>query len=336
MSDSMAVPPSQDSGLFGVDLEMDRNSVIIIGVPWEATASYGRGTSQTPQALIPASHQLDFFDLRLGREFGDAVGMLPINEEWAQWNESSRVLADEVRQKGLDEKTRALHIAEVNRVSQALNEAVYTQTRDLLRKGKKVGVLGGDHSTPLGAMLAIYEKWPDMGVLHIDAHHDLRKAYEGFVYSHASIMYNLLNQVGDMALVSVGIRDFCQEEYLYARGHEKVTTWYDAHLQKSLSRGTNWEHMCRQIVDGLPEQVYISMDIDGLDPALCPHTGTPVPGGLNFGQANCLLEWVVETGREVVGFDLCEVAPHKTDPENEWDLNVGARMLHKLCSLTET
>ncbi len=331
MSDSMSQPPSTEAGLFGVELDRERDKIVIIGAPFEATASYGGGTSQTPEAIIAASHQLDFFDLGLKAEFGDQVGMLPFNKEWREWNALAKAMVDETRREGTAPEKREVLVEKVNAISEKLNAAVEREARNLLDQGKIVGVLGGDHSTPLGAMKACHSHWPDMGVLHIDAHHDLRCAYEGFTWSHASIMYNLLHEIGPMPLVSVGIRDFCKEEHQMAAELEHVFTWYDAHLKAALFKGETWRACCERIIADLPKNVYVSFDIDGLDPSLCPNTGTPVPGGLDFQQACYLLELVRESGRNIIGFDLCEVAPDSENPENEWDLNVGARILHKLC-----
>ncbi len=329
----MQDPPEPGAGLFGVCPRED--TIRIIGVPWEPTASYGRGASRTPQALVPASHQLDFYDGFLAGEFGETVGMADINEDWLALNERCIKLAKPIiAAGGAGNHQLAQAQAEVNEASQRINSELYELAGMLLNQGKLVGVLGGDHSSPLGLMKACLEFFPGTAVLHIDAHHDLRVAYEGFTYSHASIMYNLLNEVEQLtALTSVGIRDFCSEEHQLAEEHPKVVSFYDRDLKRALFQGRSWQSCCAPILETLPESVYISFDIDGCSPEFCPNTGTPVPGGLSYDQAVYLLESVVESGRRVVGFDLCEVAPDPHHPDREWDLNVGARLLHKLCVL---
>jgi agmatinase len=174
-----------------------------------------------------------------------------------------------------------------------------------------------------------------MGILHIDAHADLRRAYQGFVQSHASIMYNVLHDLPALGrLVQVGVRDLCDEEA--ARIEEsggRIRTFFDAELHSEKLAGVSWARLCDGIVAALPTDVYISFDIDGLDPALCPHTGTPVPGGLSFNEATALLKAVVASGRRIVGCDLTEVAPapnRSAGGSTDWDENVGSRLLYKL------
>ncbi len=171
----------------------------------------------------------------------------------------------------------------------------------------------------------------EYGVLHFDAHHDLRAAYEGFTWSHASIMRNALEKIQHIeTMVQVGIRDYCEEELDYCTAQvDRVLPYYDRALSRRLFGGESWANIAREIVEHLPENVWVSLDIDGLDPRFCPNTGTPVPGGLDFNQTNFLLGEVARSGRHIIGFDLCEVSP-AADGKNEWDANVGARLLYKL------
>ena len=196
-----------------------------------------------------------------------------------------------------------------------------------------MGVIGGDHSVPFGAIRAHAERG-ELGILHIDAHADLRDAYEGFACSHASIMRNVMTRVpGVLRLVQVGIRDVAKSEIDFiAASNGRIVTHFDERLAEQKLEGASWRVLCDAIVADLPPRVYVSFDIDGLDPQLCPHTGTPVPGGLSFQEACLLLKRVVETGHRIIGFDLNEVAP---GPEgDEWDANVAARLLYKLCGWT--
>ena len=328
-------PPAKDAGLFGTFFHESECFLHIIGVPWEPTASYGRGASQTPREMVKPSHQLDFFDLRTKRDLAALIGMLPEEPSWRVWNEEAMELADQMTSGQLREGQKRATLERVNALSMKLNDAVYQVAMEKLGQGRSIGVLGGDHSSPLGAMKAVFEKHPTAGTLHIDAHHDLRIAYEGFTYSHASIMHHLLTETPSLGnLVSVGIRDFCSEEFAYAKRHPRIHTFYGPDLDDHLFRGISWQTLCGRILEPLPSEVYISFDIDGLKPSLCPHTGTPVPGGLDYAQVCFLLNQLVESGRHIVGFDLCEIAPNRTNPNDEWDLNVGARILYKLCCLT--
>jgi agmatinase len=211
-----------------------------------------------------------------------------------------------------------------------MNAWVYAQVGGWLGRDRLVGVLGGDHSVSFGAIRACAERYPGLGVLHFDAHADLRPAYEGLKWSHASIMYNVLQELPQVArLVQVGVRDFGDDEDALIREQaERVRTYFDADLRTKLFDGETWHRLALRVAADLPPHVYVSFDVDGLDPALCPHTGTPVLGGLSFPEASAVLRALVETGRRIVGFDLVEVAP---DPSgrSEWDGNVGARVLYK-------
>lgn len=230
-----------------------------------------------------------------------------------------------------DNKFMSKTLREVNAGSVFLNEWVYEQTKDLLDAGKLVGLLGGDHSTPLGFFKAIAQKHGEFGILQIDAHCDLRKAYENFNYSHASIMYNALEEIPQVTkLVQVGVRDYCEEEWDYIAAHkERVATYFDKDIRERQYEGQTWKAIANEMISQLPQTVFISFDIDGLDPKLCPHTGTPVQGGFETEQIFYLFKLLMQSGRKVVGFDLNEVGVS----HDEWDENVGARCLFKLCSM---
>ncbi|MCB1043762.1 MAG: agmatinase family protein [Acidobacteria bacterium] len=329
------VPPAPDAGLFGYEYDPDHSLVVVIGVPWEPTVSYGRGTSQTPRALVPASHQLDLFDPLVNGSFGACVGMLPLNPNWLELNDQCcGKAAPIVAAGGVISDDLQSDLAFINACSEQLNRELKAEVTALLDTGKVVGILGGDHSSPYGSILAHFDRYPRMGVLHIDAHADLRVAYEGFLHSHASIMYNLIHEIPELSrLVSVGIRDYSEDEFRIAENHPSIRTYYDRDLKRQSYRGRTWDDVCREICDQLPTDVYVSFDVDGLNQQYCPHTGTPVPGGLSYGEAIHLLESVVHSGKRIIGFDLVEVVPNLSCPTDEWDLNVGARLLHKLCCL---
>ena len=222
------------------------------------------------------------------------------------------------------------HLKTVNEACQEMVDKVAMETGEWLDKGKIIGLVGGDHSTPLGLLRALAEHHESFGILHIDAHADLREAYEGFTYSHASIMFNALKLQQVQKLVQVGIRDLCQDEFDLAQADSRVVMFNDYDLKAEAFNGKLWHQQCEVIVAQLPQKVYISFDIDGLQPELCPNTGTPVVGGLSFNQAHYLLRMVVKSGKQIIGFDLNEVSP----ADNDWDANVGARVLYKLCLLT--
>ena len=222
-------------------------------------------------------------------------------------------------------------LREINEGSEFLNQWVYEQTKELLNRGKLVGILGGDHSSPLGFYKAIAEKHGEFGILQIDAHCDLREAYENLKYSHASIMYNALAEIPQLTkLLQAGTRDYSSSEMEYIKNsNNRVVTYFDKNLKDRGYEGESWKQIVEEMITHLPQKVYLSFDIDGLDPKLCPNTGTPVAGGFETQQVYYLLRKIIESGRSLIGFDLNEVGVSS----NEWDENVGARVLFKLCNL---
>lgn len=319
-----------DSGLFGLPDRPDAE-VQLVPVPYAATVSYGGGTERGPEAILAASRQVDLYDLQVGRPYQRGIRMLRADPAIASLAGPMRERARPViEQGGAGPEDRAV-VEELDRAGETVNASVYDAVRGILARGALPGVVGGDHSVPFGAIRAAAEAHPGLGILHVDAHADLRHAYEGFRWSHASIMDNVLREIPQVErLVQVGIRDFCEEELEAVRAAEgRVVTCFDMEWRRRQFHGTTWAQLCREALAALPALVYVSFDIDGLDPALCPHTGTPVPGGLSFAEACFLLQSLVDAGHAIVGFDLCEVAPGPHG--GELDANVGARLLYKLC-----
>ena len=325
--------------MFGLPLQAYECNLILLPVPWEATTSYGRGTAGGPAAILESSPQLDLFDAELGQlglsrpwEFGI---YLELEDAWLRKaNRKACKLALPIIEQGgrIDDQPKLLKaLAKINDLSAQVNEWVAQRTRDWRSQGKIVGLVGGEHSTPFGAIRTLAEEFPGLGVLQIDAHADLRENYEGFEHSHASVMFNVATQTAVTKIVQVGVRDYSEGEYMMATTHPKLHTYFDFQLKDRLFAGETWQTLCQEIVAQLPEHVYVSFDIDGLEPALCPNTGTPVPGGLRFGEATYLLKSLLLAGKKIVGFDLNEVAPGRRG--DEWDGNVGARILYKLCGL---
>lgn len=305
---------SEHSGIYGLPSKPDEAKVVIIPVPFEATTSYGGGTSRGPAAVLEASKQVDLYDHETGRPYEAGIAMLDIPRKIAAWNSKAKKLGRK-------------HVRRVNKISEAVNEWVYEKTSGFLDEGKMPVVLGGDHSVPFGAMRAYAERFPRMGIFHLDAHADLREAYEGFTYSHASIFHNVMTRLPIAKLVQVGVRDVgAAEMRMIEESNGRIRTFFDDELAARKEKGEPFADVADEIVAELPDQIYLSWDIDGLDPTLCPGTGTPVPGGLSWNEAIGLLRAIRRAGKRIVGLDLCEVAPGDT----EWDANVGARLLYKM------
>ena len=321
-------PPLPDSGIFGADFPLESSAITLLGVPIDITTSSQDGTHLGPSALRQASHQLDLFDYSFGPTYRAGI-RLEVLSDLLELNQNHRQMAvDIMSYKSHKETSQFLHA--VNSACEKAHDAVYKRARELRKMGKLVGLIGGDHSTPYGLLKALAEEG-SFGVLHIDAHHDLRKAYCGFTHSHASIFYNVLTQMDNVKkLVQVGIRDFSHFEHSFAKSFgQRVEVFYDEDLYASKARGQAFLETTKKIIHALPKRVYLSLDIDGLDRSYCPSTGTPVPGGLSYQEMVFLITALKEAEKELVGFDVVEVAPS----QDGWDENVGARLVYKLCGL---
>lgn len=327
-----------DNTIFGLPFTQDDAALILIPVPWEVTVSYGAGTARAANHIFDASLQVDLFDPDFPTEWKKGFYMQEVDKKLLQKSDFLRKEAelylDFICNGGdiNDNTFLSKNLVDINEGSEFMNQWVYEKTSTVLNQNKMVGLIGGDHSTPLGFYKAIAEKFGTFGILQIDAHCDLRKSFENFKYSHASIMYNALEEIPQIKkLVQVGIRDFCEEEWNYICNSDlKIVTYFDKNIKERQYEGETWKSIVNEIINNLPNQVFISFDIDGLDPKLCPYTGTPVQGGFETEQIFYLFKKVVESGRKIIGFDLNEVGVGETD----WDANVGARVLFKLCNLT--
>jgi agmatinase len=323
-----------DNGnIFSLPFTAADASVVILPVPWQATVSYRTGTSAGPEALRLASRQVDLHDAEMGDiwQYGIYMPARPadIYETGMRARSQAETILDALA-RGESPAAFAAVYADIEKHFEGMYARIEAETSEYLQQGRIVGLAGGDHSVTLGALRAYARRFGSFGILHIDAHADLRSAYEGFRYSHASIMHNALALPQVERIVQVGIRDFCRQEAdLIAGSGGRVRLYTDDALKSALFQGKSWETVCSEIVGSLPGFVYVSFDIDGLDPALCPATGTPVPGGLSFSEAAFLLKKIKESGRKIVGFDLVEVAG--TAGDDTWDSIVGARLIYKLC-----
>lgn len=320
-----------NGNFFGLPCTESEADTVLIQIPWDATVSYGKGTAEGPAAMLDASLQVDLYDEKIPGAADMKVWTLPQDGSLTELNQGARALAEQVigaLEAGEDPMALEALCEQVNGYSGKLNDYVGKTSEKYLSQGRRVAVVGGEHSVPLGLIKALSGRHPGMGVLHIDAHSDTREAYEGFRYSHASIMYNVMREApGVSRITQVGIRDFCSAEHDLITSSDLFSPFTDFRLKEMLFSGTPWNTVCESIIATLPQEVYVSFDIDGLTPEYCPGTGTPVPGGLTFAHADWLLYRLALSGRRIIGFDLCEVAPGNS---GDWDANSGVRMLFKL------
>jgi agmatinase len=326
-----------ENNIFGLPLSEEDARIVIIPVPWEVTVSSQAGTARAADHIFRASLQVDVFDPEFPEAWKQGFFMRQPDKKILLKSDYLRKEAELYidyisRQEDVAENQFMFKtLNEVNEGSEYLNNWVYEQCKALLNRGKLVAVLGGDHSVALGNFKAIAEKHGDFGILQIDAHCDLREAYMGFTYSHASVMYNALKEIPALkTLVQIGVRDYSPAEWdIVKNSHYRIITYLDREIKHRQYEGQSWKQIAEEIVTKLPEKVHISFDIDGLKPSLCPHTGTPVPGGFEAEQVFYLINKIVASGRKIIGFDLTEVGVG----ELEWDANVGARVLFKLCNI---
>jgi agmatinase len=251
----------------------ENSKVVVVQAPYEHTVSYGGGTKKGPHGIITASRYVEFYDEELDRELCNEVGIAtlpPIQ---------------------FGKKTDAKAMAMIHR-----------QVEQLLAADKFVVTLGGEHTITQATIAAHVKKYPNMSVLQFDAHSDLRESYQGSTFSHASVMARVCEILHPTKIVQVGIRAQCIEEarFIKARG---IHTFY-AH---TLRGGFNWSDA---VIECLSDEVYITFDVDGLDPSIMPSTGTPEPNGLFWAETLHLLRRVGEQKR-IIGFDVVELAPAK-------------------------
>ncbi len=330
----------KSNNIFGLPFNEEQSQLVLLPVPWEVTVSYRSGTARGPEKIFNASLQVDLFDPEVKDGWKKGFYMQPIDRNISKRGDYLRQCAELIISnlaEGGDiseNEQLSAKMKEINEGGKMLCDWVYTMTSSILKQDKMVGLIGGDHSTPLGFLKALSERYSDFGILQIDAHADLRVAYEGFTYSHASIMYNVTREIKEVTkLVQVGIRDYCDEELKLIEGSNgRIVTFFDKDIKAQQYEGATWKSICEQIVSALPQKIYISFDIDGLDPKLCPNTGTPVPGGFESEQIFYLFKMIRESGKKIIGFDLNEVSAGDQIGDCI-DTIVAARVLYKLCNL---
>jgi len=240
----------------------------VLPVPYEKTVSYGNGTAKGPAAILKASDQLELWD---GKS-------KPGEEGIYTWPAIDCSLAPE-----------------------KVIEKISLSVRKILEMKKIPVVLGGEHTVTWGVIKGYLDAGvKDFGVVQIDAHADLRDAYEGDKYSHASVMRRVVE--AGVPLVQLGNRAYCEEEREARRKHKVLA--FDANdlVPKGKSK--------IKLPKKFPSKVFFTVDVDGIDPSVLPATGTPVPGGLGWYQTLGLFESVA-TQRRIIGFDVMEFAPIK-------------------------
>lgn len=269
---------------------LDGSKIAIQLLPYEHTSSYHEGSFKGPKAIIEASHFVEFYDEETDSECYKDIGVATLEET---------------------DFTNCVDADAMKRIKE--------QTTELLKKNKFVVSLGAEHTVTGGIVAAFREKYPDMCVLQIDAHSDLRDAYQGNPYSHASVMA----RVHDMKvpMVQIGIRAQCKEEADLRKSSPIIKTWY-AH---DIHQNPNW---IQESIEALGPNVYVTIDADGFDPSVAPAVGTAEPGGLSWFQGLDLLKSVAAS-KNIIGFDIVEIAPREGDTLTEFTM---AKLCYKFLS----
>ena len=255
----------------------ENSKVVILPVPYERTVSYGGGTKNGPDAILNASHYVEFYDEETHREIHRELGVATLSP-----------------------------LSFTNQTEEESLEQIYTTVTSLLKEKKFIIMLGGEHTISQASIAAYAEKYRDLSVLHIDAHSDLRTEYQGSKYSHASVMARICEFMNPHRIVQIGIRAQCIEEAEFIQ-ESGITTLYahDIRSGKYTKILKNWDDFA---IDRLTDNVYVTFDIDGFDPSIMPATGTPEPNGLLWHETMKLLLKLSQRKR-VTGCDVVELAP---------------------------
>jgi len=274
----LALPPEQSS------LETAR--VVLIPVPYDSTTSFRSGSRDGPEAMITASYELEDYDFELELDVSE-IGI---------------------------HTTGSLepHMAGPGPMTQRVKEVVASY----IDEGMTVGLLGGEHSITIGSVQAHVEAYPDLSVLYLDAHADLRDEYMGTPFGHASAARRAYEYC---PIALAGVRSLCQEEHDFIRAND-IPVWY---WDPSADGGGP-----ESVLDSLSGSVYVSVDLDVLDPAVMSAVGTPEPGGMVWHQLVSLLGKAAES-RQIVGFDVCELAPADGPPACSY---TAAKLVYKLAA----
>ena len=284
--------PNNFLGLPAKYSDYSRAKFAVLPIPYDSTTSFQVGTREGPVAIIRASQQVELFDEELEGEFYKA-GIATLDSIVPNMTGPA-----------------------------AMHEDVYAAARKVVREGKTIIGLGGEHSITSGLVRAVMGKHKKLSILQIDAHLDLRNEWEGTPYSHASAMRRCIDL--GASLVSIGIRNVSADEHQFLRSAKnvEVVTARQAHMED------DWVD---RALNALGENVYVTIDIDGFDPAYAPGTGTPEPGGLDWYQVTGLLR-LAAAERKIVGMDVVEVMPIPGQAVTEF---LAARLIYKLIAYTQ-
>ncbi|MCX7736852.1 MAG: agmatinase [Candidatus Kapabacteria bacterium] len=272
---------------------LEDSKIVIVSAPYEHTVSYGKGASFGPEEILKASAFVEFYDDEFDRELCFDVGITTL--EPLDFN---------------------------NLINEDALFLIEKTVSNLIDLDKFVITLGGEHTISSAPILSHFKKYPDMCLLHFDAHSDLRDSYEGSKYSHASVMARVCEFFPPERIVQVGIRAQCKEEADFIK-EKKIKTFYSSAIRRKI-HGENWQ---KQIVNSLGDLIYISFDVDYFDPSIIPATGTPEPDGFLYSETLDIFREINKAGKKIIGFDVVELS--KIEGLSHPSLTT-ARLIYKL------
>jgi agmatinase len=262
---------------------------VVLPIPYEATTTYGAGTREGPEAILAASRQLEFWD-----------------EEY-NWDPSAAIRL----------ATAAPIFPEVSG-PQAMVEKIKRVVQPWVAQGKLICALGGEHTITVALVQAFQTRYPDFTVVALDAHADLRETYDGSKLSHACVLRRVYELGRPLTLL--GVRSYSQDEYQLLRVAPRLKVF----KARDLNTPAGWDQALEHL-QGLAGPVYLSIDLDALDPGILPAVGTPEPGGMTYGQVLTIMQTLTQRG-PVIGLDLVELAPIPGHRVSEF---TAARLLYK-------
>lgn len=264
--------------------QLEKAKVVLIPVPYDGTSTWGKGADKGPKAFLEASENMEWYDIETDTE---------------------------VYQQGI----YLANAIEEDSSPEAMVNAVHKVTKEYIKRNKFVTLFGGEHSISIGTIRAFNECFDNLTVLHIDAHADIRKSYNGSKFNHACAVHEASQTTN---LIQVGIRSMDAIEKTFI-DEEKTFFAHDM---------VNDEYWTDKVIDLMTDNVFITFDLDALDPSIMPSTGTPEPGGLFYYETLEFLKQVFED-KNVVGFDIVELCPNKADKTSDF---LAAKLYYKMLS----
>jgi agmatinase len=305
---------------------MSKKNVKVYSVPLSLSTTFRHTTHAAPQAIQSMMNQLDP---------SQPYALPSVELIWLPIQPKIQTLQTNYQSASQDiiklfnankplTTAQQVTLQSINKETEACYQTIEADCTAALKKDPVI-VCGGEHGCGLGYIKALSKQGQEFGILQIDAHMDCRTHYAEYTFSHASAITHYSPYATH--ITQVGIRDYAEEEQVFqSNSATTFSVFYDDQLHADLFKGNTWHAICEKIIESLPKNVVISLDIDGLCPSYCPDTGTPVPGGLSYNQCCYLLSMVAQQ-RQIIGAELVEVGEGTNEDTNAI---IGARLLQVL------